>query len=198
MRAHAWMTAPGDGIPEARVLSPTQSGESGPGRLRITVRSCREHADQPAFGGRGRQDRRPRTARGYCRKPGPCRARTMFPPGRERGPLGSQDGSQHAQEPGPDVRRPAIIAAGQLPSGRCEAVTADGSSVYDMQEVQRGTLHWLEMPKWPAASEVHASYAMKTWSRTSAPVFMTGRRTVSVTLVELCPTKREISSMLTP
>jgi hypothetical protein len=47
-----------------------------------------------------------------------------------------------------------------------------------------------------------AARGVNTWSMSSAPVFITGRNsslyTVSVTLVELCPTRCEISSVLTP
>ena len=40
------------------------------------------------------------------------------------------------QEPGSDGLRRAIIAAGQIPSGRPWAMTRDGLCVYGMQEVR--------------------------------------------------------------
>jgi hypothetical protein len=51
-------------------------------------------------------------------------------------PPGSQDGSQHAQEPGSHGRHRAIIAAAQIPSGRLWATSRDGPCVYGMQEVR--------------------------------------------------------------
>jgi len=54
---------------------------------------------------------------------------------------GSQDGSQHAQDPGTVERRWPNVAAGQAIIGLQEATSRDQASVYGMQEVWGSNPH---------------------------------------------------------
>jgi hypothetical protein len=125
-------------------LSPgAQPRPSRPGR----GRSCEKHpqtarqdpaswiqdASQPA------PSNSPRACEGTAFA-GPVPGRGRFSGSRrDCAPSGSQDGSQRAQEPGPDGRHWAIIAAGQDHSRRLQAMTRDRPCVYGVQEVRGST-----------------------------------------------------------
>ena len=151
-RAAGWRRAgslgPLDGRAPGRVprrTAPTASRAEHsrrPGsRLRRGPRA-RRHArswgttTQLALPGRWGQLPPPRWGRGLVSAPTVLDAIARWP---VRGP-GSQVGSQRAQDSGPDARHRAIVAAGQIHSGRPWAMTRDGSCVYGMQEVRGSNL----------------------------------------------------------